>query len=99
MCARVSSAGISDSHSAHACLFSPLSFVLVEKIALAAVLAMIQDVEVASVAPIAAGLAVTQIEVSGMCCQSEVTLIQKKLSALDGIVDIKVSCATNPYAT
>lgn len=88
MCARVSSAGISRIPCS-ACLFSRLSFV--EKIALAAVLAMIQDVEVAPVVPIAAGLAVTQIEVSGMCCQSEVTLIQKKLSALDGIVDIKVN--------
>ena len=34
---------------------------------------------------------VTQIEVAGMCCQSEVTLVHKKLGAMEGVSDINVN--------
>ena len=34
---------------------------------------------------------VTQIEVAGMCCQSEVTLVHKKLGAMEGVFDINVN--------
>ena len=34
---------------------------------------------------------VTQIEVAGMCCQSEVTLVHKKLGAMEGVSDISVN--------
>ena len=49
-----------------------------------------EDVESAPV-PSAAEIKITQISVSGMCCQSEVNLIQKKIGSMDGVVDIKVS--------
>ena len=39
----------------------------------------------------AAPHAVTEIEVAGMCCQSEVELIQRKLGAISGVHDIKVN--------
>ena len=35
--------------------------------------------------------AITEIEVAGMCCQSEVNLIQRKIGVLDGVTDIKVN--------
>ena len=34
---------------------------------------------------------VTEIEVSGMCCTSEVDLIQRKVGVLTGVQDIKVN--------
>ena len=49
-----------------------------------------EDVESAPM-PSAAEIKITQISVSGMCCQSEVNLIQKKIGSMDGVVDIKVS--------
>jgi len=32
---------------------------------------------------------VTELVVTGMCCQSEVTLIQKKLGPMEGVIDLK----------
>ena len=40
--------------------------------------------------PALADLVVTEIEVRGMCCQSEVTLIQKKLGGMQGIAKVNV---------
>ena len=34
-------------------------------------------------------LVVTELMVTGMCCQSEVALIRKKIGMLDGVVDLK----------
>ena len=34
---------------------------------------------------------VTEIEVAGMCCQSEVDLIHRKLGVLSGVHDVKVN--------
>ena len=36
-----------------------------------------------------APLVVTELMVAGMCCQSEVALIRKKIGALDGVIDLK----------
>ena len=36
-------------------------------------------------------LTVTQIEVAGMCCQSEVSLVHKKLDKMAGVADVKVN--------
>ena len=36
-------------------------------------------------------LTLTQLEVAGMCCQSEVALVHKKLGTMEGVVDVKVN--------
>lgn len=40
-------------------------------------------------AKLPATLVVTELTVTGMCCQSEVALIRKKIGMLDGVVDLK----------
>ena len=40
-------------------------------------------------AKLPATLVVTELTVTGMCCQSEVALIRKKIGTLDGVVDLK----------
>jgi len=54
-----------------------------------------EQVEVAT-----AGLAlkVTNIEVTGMCCQSEVTLIQRKLQAMPGVASLSINLMTRQVA-
>ena len=49
------------------------------------------DVTQIAVEPRPAAMKVTQIEVAGMCCQSEVTLIQKKLGTMDGVTAIQIN--------
>lgn len=43
-------------------------------------------------------LKVTRIEVTGMCCQSEVTLIERKLSAMPGVGNISINLMTRQVA-
>lgn len=43
-------------------------------------------------------LAVTEIEVAGLCCQSEVDLIQRKIRVLDGVSDVKINVALRRIA-
>jgi copper chaperone CopZ len=43
-------------------------------------------------------LVITRIEVTGMCCQSEVTLINRKLSAMPGVGNIQVNLMTRQVA-